>query len=50
MNTSGARWTDPLVNLWYRFTYCRRHGHRYSAFGSPPGGVDDYCMNCGKNR
>lgn len=39
----GGCWVD----LWYRLTYCARHGHAYSAFGSE---VDDYCGNCGARR
>lgn len=50
MAPNGARRTDVLWGFWYRVTYCWPHGHRYPAYGSEPGGVDDYCLNCGKNR
>lgn len=30
---------DRLVMLWYRLTYCRRHGH-YKVY-------EGQCLNCG---
>ena len=43
----AERWRDFMVALWYRLTYCTRYGHRWPAFGSE---MDDYCLNCGKDR
>lgn len=39
----GARWTDRWVGLWYRLTYCTRHGHHPTAFGGP----EEQCLTCG---
>lgn len=32
---------DYFILLWYRLTYCRRHGHTYNLMYS------DYCKICG---
>jgi ribosomal protein L32 len=36
---SEHRWTDRWVALWYRLTYCTRHGH-YKVH-------EGVCLNCG---
>jgi hypothetical protein len=38
----GEGMKDWLIALWYRLTYCSKHGHVYKCC--------DYCLNCGRAR
>jgi hypothetical protein len=43
-NRNWFYFTDPFVHLWYRVTYCSRHGHLYKM------DMPDWCVNCAKPR